>query len=173
MSERLLTLSIPNVDAANVRLAVFDFDGVFTDNTVFISPKTGEEYVKCYRGDGMGLSKLKSAGVRTYVLSTEPSPVVKLRCEKMKVEYQQGLEDKAKALKELAGKMGVSLEATLYLGNDINDRSSLEIVGVPVIVADAFDEVRSLAKYQTQKKGGMGAVREVCDWIVKCKENEK
>jgi len=60
-----------------------------------------------------------------------------------------------------------------YLGNDINDRSCLEIVGVPVIVADAFDEVRSLAKYQTQKKGGMGAVREVCDWIIKCKENEK
>lgn len=169
----MLPLSIPNEDAANVKLAVFDFDGVFTDNAVFVSPKTGEEYVKCYRGDGIGLSRLKSVGVRTCVLSTEPSPIVKLRCEKMKVEYQQGLENKARALKELAERLGVSLKVTLYLGNDINDSSCLEMVGVPVVVADAFEQVMSVAKYKTQKKGGEGAVREVCDWIVSCRENEK
>lgn len=173
MSERPLTLSIPNEDAANVMLAVFDFDGVFTDNTVYVSKDGQHEHVKCYRGDGLGLRRLRASGVKTYVLSTEVSPVVEIRCKKLDIAYQQGLEDKAKALKELAKKMGVSLEVTLYLGNDINDHSCLEMVGVSVVVADAFDEAKSAAKYQTKKGGGEGAVREVCDWIVKCKENEK
>jgi len=173
MSEGLLALNIPDQDAANVELAVFDFDGVFTDNTVYVSKDGDHEHIKCYRGDGLGLKRLRSTGVKTYVLSTEVSPVVGIRCKKMGVEYQQGLEDKAKTLKELASMLGVSLEVTLYVGNDINDSSCLEIVGIPVVVADASEEVRTIAKYQTQKKGGLGAVREVCDWIVQCKENDK
>lgn len=156
--------------AAGIKLAVFDFDGVFTDNTVYVSKDGSHEHIRCYRGDGLGLRRLGSTGVKTYVLSTEISPVVGIRCRKMGVDYQQGLEDKAKTLEGLVATLGISLDETLYLGNDINDSSCLEIVGVPVIVADAAREVEVFAKYQTQKRGGFGAVREVCDWVVECKK---
>src|SRR3990167_5046884 len=118
MSERLSALRVPNEDATKVKLAVFDFDGVFTDNTVYASKDGNHEYVRCYRGDGLGLKRLRKSSVETYVLSTETSPVVGIRCKKMDVEYQQGLENKAKALKELAENLGISLKAILYLGND-------------------------------------------------------
>lgn len=172
MSERLELLKVPDFRAAKIDLAVFDFDGVFTDNTVYVSKK-GDEYVRCFRGDGLGIKRLKSNGVKTYVLSTEVNPIIAIRCKKMDVEYRQGLDDKAKALKQLVKTLGVNMEATLYLGNDINDRTCLEIVGIPIIVADAFQELIPIAGYQTKKNGGLGAVREVCDWIVACKNYKK
>lgn len=169
MYERLQPILAPNQEASRIKLAVFDFDGVFTDNTVYVSVK-GDEYVRCFRGDGLGLKRLRDCGVKPYVLSTEVNPVVGIRCKKLNVEFEQGLEDKANAVRNLAGKMGVNLKHVLYLGNDINDQECLEIAGVSVVVADAFDEVKKLASYVTIRPGGLGAVREVCDWIVESKK---
>ncbi len=171
MSKRLRPLTAPNAEVSKVELAVFDFDGVLTDNTVYISAK-GDEYVRCFRGDGLGLRRLEGVGVRPYVLSTEVDKVVELRCRKLNVEFKQGLANKAEALSQLAQKLKVPLSRVMYLGNDINDRECLEIAGVSVVVADAFDEVAKIAKYQTLRPGGLGAVREVCDWIALCKKTQ-
>lgn len=145
-----------------VRLVAFDFDGVFTDNTVLVSDD-GRESVRCWRGDGIGLRKLERAGIGIVILSTEPNPVVAQRATKLRVRCQQGLEDKLGVLEALALEAGVGLDAIAYVGNDVNDRTCLEAVGLPIVVADAHPDVASLAAYRTRTPGGRGAVREVCD----------
>jgi 3-deoxy-D-manno-octulosonate 8-phosphate phosphatase (KDO 8-P phosphatase) len=145
-----------------LRLVVFDFDGVFTDNAVYFS-QDGIEMVRCSRSDGLGLRRLEQAGLRVVVVSTEENPIVSKRCAKMKVRCIQGCPDKVIILENLRKELAVSWEEIAYLGNDINDSGCLERVGLPMVVADAFAEVVPLARYQTKTNGGYGAVREVCD----------
>ena len=131
-----------------VRLVVFDFDGVFTDNTVW-TDDAGNEWVRSWRGDGLGLGKLREAGIPAWVLSTEAHPVVGRRCEKLGIPYRQGLADKRAALEALATEVGVALADVAYVGNDINDADCLRMVGVPIVVHDAHPEVLPLARYRT------------------------
>lgn len=147
-----------------VRLVVFDFDGVFTDNTVTVT-QDGVESVTCWRGDGFGLRALDRLGVKYVVLSTEINPVVGTRCRKLRLPYFQGCEDKPAKLAEMIREAGVSAGEVAYVGNDINDAGCLREVGVPIVVADAHPSVVKLACYQTASLGGRGAVREVCDQI--------
>jgi 3-deoxy-D-manno-octulosonate 8-phosphate phosphatase (KDO 8-P phosphatase) len=148
----------------SVRLIVFDFDGVFTDNTVW-TDGTGNEWVRSWRGDGLGLAMLREVGVLAWVLSTEIHPVVGRRCEKLGIPYRQGITDKRAALEALASEVGVLLEEVAYVGNDINDAGCLSAVGVPIVVQDAHPDVLPLARYRTRSPGGFGAVREICDWL--------
>jgi YrbI family 3-deoxy-D-manno-octulosonate 8-phosphate phosphatase len=161
-------LNLPNAAAAGVALVVLDFDGVITDNTVWINQQ-GEEMVRCWRSDGLGLSQLRALGVAVLVLSTEANPVVAQRCKKLQLPCQTGLADKATALRAVLQTQQLSPATVVYVGNDINDRDCLQIVGVSIVVADAHPAVVELAQYQTQRAGGFGAVREVCDWIVAAK----
>lgn len=158
--------TLPEGAGAGVRMVVFDFDGVFTDNTVW-SDEHGGEWVRCWRGDGLGLSKLRGLGVATYVLSTEVHPVVSRRCAKLGIPVRQALATKHEALAEIAAEAGVPLADTAYVGNDINDAECLRLAGVPIVVADAHDDVLPLARYRTRTAGGFGAVREICDWIAR------
>lgn len=148
----------------NIRFVVFDFDGVFTDNMVYVS-QDGVESVRCCRSDGLGLRRLNQAGVSCMILSTETNPVVTVRATKLKIPCRQGLEDKLATLNEERAKRGLDWEQIAYLGNDINDSECLRAVGLPVVVADAFDEVKPLAKMILASKGGEGAVREFCDMV--------
>jgi 3-deoxy-D-manno-octulosonate 8-phosphate phosphatase (KDO 8-P phosphatase) len=148
----------------SVRLVVFDFDGVFTDNTVW-TDDAGNEWVRSWRGDGLGIEKLRQAGIPAWVLSTETHPVVARRCEKLGIPCRQGLADKQAALEALAGEVGVSLEDVAYVGNDVNDAGCLRVVGVPIVVQDAHPDVLPLARYRTRAAGGFGAVREICEWL--------
>ena len=91
-----------------VRLVVFDFDGVFTDNTVLVA-SDGTESVRCWRSDGLGLRMLRELGLQLFVLSTETNPVVAVRCAKLELPCRQGCADKAAALAELAAARGLSL----------------------------------------------------------------
>lgn len=165
----LRSLTTPNPDTKAVELVCFDFDGVFTDNTVWVS-EDGKESVRCWRSDGLGLQKLRALGLPVWVLSTEANPVVTRRCEKLKVNCRQNLAEKKQALIELAKELNIPLEKVMYVGNDINDLGCLQIVGIPVVVNDAHSDVLSTAKYQTTLPGGYGAVREVCDWLVNCRQ---
>ncbi|MFC1544730.1 KdsC family phosphatase [Gemmatimonadota bacterium] len=155
---------IPDVQSLVIRthLIVFDFDGVFTDNTVWVN-QHGEESVRCWRGDGIGLRILDRLGVEYMVISTEKNPVVGARCAKLGLEYRQGCENKAAILREEVKKKKHSADQVAFVGNDVNDRECLQAVGFPIVVADAHPEVRPLARYITEKPGGFGAVREVCD----------
>ena len=151
-----------------VRLAVFDFDGVFTDNAVWVDGEGGES-VRCCRADGFGLRRLEEVGVEALIVSTETAPVVTARARKLGVECVQGVEEKLPVLREQAAARGVSLEATAYLGNDLNDAACLEAVGLAVVPADAWPEARALAQWVLTRNGGEGCVREFCDavWLAK------
>lgn len=143
---------------------VLDFDGVLTDNTVVVG-QDGTESVRCSRGDGMGIERVRKAGVRVAVLSKERNPVVSVRCEKLGVTCVQGLEDKWTALRGWLAEGGVDAADTVYVGNDLNDAECLREVGCGVAVRDAHPEVRRLARFVTDRPGGHGAVREVTDLI--------
>lgn len=151
--------------AQDIRVVVFDFDGVFTDNTVYVS-EDGHETVRCWRGDGIGLRALERAGLTPLILSTEVNPVVRARAEKMRVRCIQGVENKLSSLETLVRELGVILGQIAYVGNDVNDADCLRVVGFPIVVQDAHPAVVPLARYQTQTRGGYGAVREVCDLFV-------
>ncbi len=151
-----------------LRIVFFDFDGVFTDNTVYVS-QDGVESVRCWRSDGLGLSRLRSVSVRAMILSTEANPVVTVRARKLEVDCRQGLADKARAVVDLCAEHGVSTAHVAFVGNDINDIPAFEAVGFPICVADAYPEVHPYVRYRTRNPGGRGAVREVCDLIYRAK----
>jgi YrbI family 3-deoxy-D-manno-octulosonate 8-phosphate phosphatase len=148
-----------------VDVVVFDFDGVHTDDRVFVD-ESGVESVRVKRGDGMGIGLLKKAGVPILILSSETNPVVSRRAEKLGVEVLQGQSDKASALRTWLGERGFSAEHTVFVGNDINDRGCLDMVGWPVVVSDAHPSVRHLARIVLRHRGGEGAVRELCDLVL-------
>jgi 3-deoxy-D-manno-octulosonate 8-phosphate phosphatase (KDO 8-P phosphatase) len=145
-----------------IRLIAFDFDGVFTDNSVYVF-EDGREAVRCNRSDGMGLAKLTALGIATVVISTEPNPVVSARSRKLKIDCIQDCADKRAAIDQVAGNLGLTLEQVAFIGNDINDLPCLTAVGLPIVVGDAHPDVVPYASYQTKHLGGHGAVREVCD----------
>ncbi|MDZ4230186.1 MAG: HAD hydrolase family protein [Dehalococcoidales bacterium] len=144
------------------RLVAFDFDGVFTDNMVYVS-QDGTEMVRCFRGDGLGLNKLEKVGIATIIISTETNPVVTARGRKLGIRCIQGCEDKSAAIKTLAREMGIPLQQVAFVGNDLNDLECLNAVGLPIVVQDAHPDVLPCASYRTSTPGGHGAVREVCD----------
>lgn len=149
-----------------IRLIGFDFDGVFTDNMVYVL-QDGSEAVRCNRSDGIGLQKLKKLGVETVIISTESNPVVSVRAQKLNIRCFQNCEDKTKTLESVTREFGISLGEVAFVGNDINDLACLKCVGFPIIVQDAHPDVVAIARYKTRSPGGSGAVREICDLFEK------
>ena len=150
---------------AAIQLVVFDFDGVFTDNRVYVF-EDGREAVCCSRGDGMGIGLLRQAGIEAVILSTETNPVVSRRADKLQIKCRQGCADKVAVLHELATERTVPLSRIAYVGNDVNDAGCLQAAGWAVVVQDAHPDVIKLADYRTAAVGGQGAVREVCDLLL-------
>lgn len=158
-----------NVELASglqgLQAVVFDFDGVFTDNSVMVD-QSGVELVRCWRSDGIGISRIQALGLKTLIISTETNPVVSIRAKKMRVECIQGVEDKAAAIVAWSSAVNISLSSIAFVGNDVNDIPALQKVGFPIGVADSYQEISPFVKYITVTAGGYGAVREVCDLIV-------
>lgn len=149
-------------DLSKVKLIVFDFDGVFTDNKVYINEK-GEETVCCSRADGWGIKRLKETGIPCLVLSTEVNKVVKQRCDKLKIPCYQGIEDKIAKLKEILRQRKLDRGSLCFVGNDLNDLECIRFARYSFAVRDAYPEVRRAATWITHNQGGQGAVREICD----------
>ena len=147
-----------------VRFVAFDFDGVFTHNRVWVNER-GEESLAFSRSDGLGLRRLDEVGVRYLIVSMERNPIVSARAAKLRAECVQGVHDKLTLLRERLDGAGVPLEDAAYLGNDVNDAECLRAVGCPVVPADAWPEVRTLAKLVLSRAGGTGCVREFCDAV--------
>lgn len=152
-------------DLSAIRLLVLDFDGVMTDDRALVH-EDGSEAVWCHRGDGWGIARLKDAGVKVVVLSTETNPVVAARCAKLGIHCVQGCADKLTALQDIVQQRRLNPEQVAYVGNDVNDLECLGWVGVPIAVADAIREARALSILVTTRPGGHGAVREVGDLIL-------
>jgi N-acylneuraminate cytidylyltransferase len=147
------------------RLVVFDFDGVMSDNRVWVGGG-GEELVACNRSDGLGLAMLRSLGLDLLVLSTETNPVVGARCRKLALPCEQGIADKAARLRSLLLERSIPASDVIYVGNDINDLACMRLVGCGVAVADAHPDVLRAADLTLTCAGGHGAVRELCDRLV-------
>ena len=155
---------------SNLKLALFDFDGVMTDNLVTVS-ELGTESVVCCRSDGIGLKRLASVGIKIFVISSETNPVVKKRCDKLGIPFMQGVTNKENAILEICKRYNFKTTECLFLANDINDIPALKIVGIPAAVADAYPEILDHVIFKTKSKGGKGAVREICDIIFNAKKD--
>lgn len=162
MNESLNSVATLEARIRRVRLVAFDFDGVFTDNTVYVT-QDGTEAVRCNRSDGLGLRKLEALNLLPIIVSTEVNPVVTARGKKLGIRVIQGCNDKRATLDELVTELGIALENVAFVGNDINDLLCLSAVGLPMVVQDAHPDVLPYACYQTRALGGFGAVREICD----------
>ena len=162
----------PLLDAAphvDVDAVVTDFDGVHTDDAVDVGAD-GRETVRVTRTDGLGVALLRAAGVPFLVLSTETHPVVAARARKLGVPVLQGVDDKAAALKGWLDEHRLDPARVAYLGNDVNDLACLELVGWPVAVGDAAPSVRRAARLVLSRRGGAGAVRELCDHVLTARQ---
>jgi YrbI family 3-deoxy-D-manno-octulosonate 8-phosphate phosphatase len=145
----------------DLRFVFFDFDGVFTDNRVWVNER-GEETLAFSRSDGLGLRRLDEVGVQYLIVSMEQNPIVAARARKLNAACVQGVEDKLSVVRERAGD---DLGDVAYVGNDINDAVCLSAVGLPVVPADAWPEVKTLAHWVLERPGGHGCVREFCDAV--------
>lgn len=154
-----ITLSAEEVD-----LIVYDFDGVMTDNRVFVD-EHGTESVVVNRSDGLAVAELQNLGISQFILSTESNPVVLRRAEKLGIPCMHDCANKRSALDNYLRERGIAPERVIYCGNDLNDLQAMALVGLPVAPADAHFRVREIAKYVTRAKGGEGVVRELLDLL--------
>ena len=151
-----------------IELIVCDFDGVITDNRVW-TDQEGRETVAAYRSDSLRITELRESGIDVLILSSEANPVVAVRAKKMGVEVIHGLgiQEKGRALREVIEQKNLKAENVVYIGNDFNDLPCFEMVGWSVAVADAYPEVIRAADHILTKAGGQGALRELCDLILR------
>lgn len=151
---------------AKVTLLVMDFDGVMTDDRVWVDAE-GNEMVAANRGDGLGLERLqKLTDIQPMVISKETHPVVAARCKKLDIPLFQGIDEKPEVLEKMLRQRGVPAEEVIYIGNDLNDLPCFPLVGFSVVPANALPEMKRAADLVLQKNGGFGAVRELCDILV-------
>jgi N-acylneuraminate cytidylyltransferase len=149
-----------------VSLLVMDFDGVMTDDRVWVDAE-GNEMVAANRGDGLGLERLrKLTDIQITVISKETNRVVAARCKKLDIPLFQGVDEKLEALEKLLKQSGMLAEEVIYIGNDLNDLPCFPLVGFSVVPANALPEMKRAADLVLQKNGGFGAVRELCDILV-------
>ena len=152
-----------------IKLIALDFDGVLSTNSVLVD-QDGREAVMCSREDGFGIDFLqRNTDVKVIVISREANPVVRKRCEKLKVPCTQEVMDKLEILKKEVKNYGVSMEETCFIGNDISDNDCISAAGIGVAVHDAHKKTKEVAEYVTEKNGGQGAVREIIDIILEQK----
>jgi YrbI family 3-deoxy-D-manno-octulosonate 8-phosphate phosphatase len=150
----------------NPTLLVMDFDGVLTDNRVWVD-EAGHERIAASRADSMGLLILRQqTSIEGLVISSETNPVVSARCKKLNLSVLQGINDKATTLKNLIKDRRILPEEVIYVGNDVNDLPCFPMVGCAVSPADAEPMVRRKADLILKKNGGHGAIRELCDLIL-------
>lgn len=151
-----------------VKMIICDFDGVVTDNLV-LTDENGKETVSASRSDSMHIKTLREKGVEVMILSSEPNPVVQARAKKMGVEaiHGVGMQDKGRVMREVLEQKKVRAEEVIYIGNDLNDLPCFEVAGWSVAVADAYPEVIRAADFVLTKSGGRGAIRELCEMVLK------
>jgi len=152
--------------AAQIRLVVFDVDGVLTDGSLFIGDD-GQEYKAFHSRDGLGMKMLHRSGVEIGIITARSSEVVRHRMASLDIEHvYQGRLEKRPAFEELVAKLDLTPEQTAYVGDDVVDLPVLRRAGLAIAVADAHPLVKQHAHWQTPHPGGRGAARDVCELIM-------
>lgn len=152
----------------DVQLIVTDFDGVLTDGRVWVD-ENGREMVAASRSDSMRIRELRERGIQVVILSSEVNPVVAARARKMGITALQGvdLREKGEALRKYLEHNGLDPARVVFLGNDFNDLPCFEVAGWGVAVADSYPEILQSADHVLNTRGGFGALRELCDLILR------
>jgi 3-deoxy-D-manno-octulosonate 8-phosphate phosphatase (KDO 8-P phosphatase) len=152
---------------ARIQLFAMDVDGILTDGTLRISSDGSETKIFSVL-DGMGLKRLEHAGIATAWISGRSSAATTVRAQELKIPHLiQGRTDKKVALEELAAQLGVSAEGCVYMGDDDIDVGALGWARIGVTVPSAMPAALAAADYVTHRLAGFGAVREVCEHILK------
>ncbi len=155
--------------AARIKLLVLDVDGVLTDGTI-VYDSSGEQIQAFHVHDGLGIKLLQKHGVHVAIITARGSDALSKRARELGIEYlYENIQHKVRQYLELAAELGVTEEETCYIGDDLIDIKMLKLAGLGVTVPNSASTVRDYAQYVTGKPGGMGAVREVCDLILKAK----
>ena len=156
-------------DRPVIKLFLSDVDGTLTDASMYYG-ENGEEFKKFNTHDGKGFELLRAAGIKTGMITSENTNIVKNRAKKIKADYlYQGLEHKEKLVivKEICHKEGIALTDVAYIGDDINCKELLESVGIAACPSDALKEIKNIPNITIlSKKGGHGSVREFADIII-------
>lgn len=150
----------------NIKLIVFDVDGVLTDGKLYIG-SDGHEYKAFHTQDGMGISLAHYAGIKTAIITGRTSEAVAKRANELKINYvYQGIHNKLEVLQQIMSDMKISLEELCYVGDDINDLPILKVCGFGAAPNNAVPLVRQQVQFVAPSNGGEGAVREIIEHIL-------
>lgn len=152
-----------------IKLVVYDFDGVMTDNKVMVD-QNGVESVMVSRGDGYGVSQIKKLGIEQGIISTEQNLVVARRAEKLKINVIHDVQDKGTIFRNYVAERGLSMEDVMYIGNDLNDYEAIMQAGIKGAPKDAEEEILAIADWISSKNGGDGVIRELYRLLTKVRE---
>lgn len=162
-----LTAHETELRLANIKLLSLDVDGVMTDGGLYYTDE-GVQFRKFNVKDGLGIKRAIKAGVQVCIISASKQLSTIERAEHLGIAHVRiGAEDKLAALREIAGGLGVDLQEVAHMGDDLTDVALMGHVGLSLTVADAVDEAIAAARYVASKPGGAGAVREICDMLVR------
>jgi 3-deoxy-D-manno-octulosonate 8-phosphate phosphatase (KDO 8-P phosphatase) len=157
--------------AKQIRMVIFDVDGVLTDGSLFLGDD-GQEYKAFNSRDGHGMTMLQQTGVKLAVITGRSSEVVRIRMQSLGVEHvYQGRRDKVPAYEELKRASGLADEQIAYVGDDVVDLPVMRRVGLSIAVADAHPLLQQHAHWHTRSPGGRGAGRDVCELIMEAQGN--
>ena len=154
-------MNLKNIDAF-----VFDFDGVLTDNRVYVD-QDGKESVCCNRSDGLAFEALRKLKLPTFILSSESNPVVAARAKKLQIPVLHGIKDKRKALLELCSQNNYDFKRIFYIGNDLNDFHVMKDCVYSACPSDSHSLINKISKFTLSSRGGDGVVREILESIFK------
>lgn len=157
----------------HIKMLITDVDGVLTDGGLYYTQE-GMIMKKFNVKDGMGTFLLRNKGVLCGIISTDVSPVITKRGERLKMDFTYiGIQDKKSKMMELCDEYGILPEEVAFIGDDVNDISIIESVGFSAAPSDAVDKIINMVDYICVREGGKGAFREVVDLILKHKFNEE
>jgi 3-deoxy-D-manno-octulosonate 8-phosphate phosphatase (KDO 8-P phosphatase) len=157
---------------SKVRLLALDVDGTLTDGGLYYTD-SGEEMKKFNVKDGQGMKLLMQSGVEVAIVSASSAHSTLHRAKKLGIsQVHIGIEDKLTVIQSLCDHMGIDRTQVAYVGDDVNDLPVMQAIGCPMTVADAMPQNKDCALYITQRTGGDGAVREICDLIILSQASE-
>ena len=153
-----------SLNKIQIELIAYDFDGVLTDNKVYLS-EDGIESVQVNRSDGLAIKEIEKMGLRQIIISTEKNKVVKKRAEKLNIECFYGIDDKKTSLSNFCNENSIDLKKVIFIGNDINDLEVMQSVGIRICPSDAHPSIIKISSVMLNSKGGEGLVRELLDLL--------
>ena len=153
------------IEFNSIKLFIFDFDGVLTDNRVYVN-EDGVESVVCNRADGLAFDVLRKADKKVIIMSTEKNKVVSLRAKKLQVEVFYGVGNKKECLAQLCEQRDYNLKEILFVGNDLNDYEVMQDCAFSACPSDSHPLILETASVVLKARGGQGVIRELIEELL-------